>query len=76
MVIENLLVLYGIGLGPLLAEWFCLVWCYYIGLGNFSSQIALHQKVINCIEDESELRDIKWIMVEIQFIHQDKCRYS
>lgn len=76
MVIETLLVLYGIGLGPLLAEWFSLVWCYYIGLGNFSNQIALHQKVINCIEDESELRDIKWIMVEIQFIHQDKCRYS
>lgn len=47
-----------------------------LALVTFQNQISLHQKVINCIEDESELRDIKWIMVEIQFIHQDKCRYS
>lgn len=47
-----------------------------LALVTFQNQISLHQKVISCIEDESELRDIKWIMVEIQFIHQDKCRYS
>lgn len=30
-----------------------------LALVTFQNQISLHQKVINCIEDESELRDIK-----------------
>lgn len=35
------------------------VLCGAIILALVTFQISLHQKVINCIEDESELRDIK-----------------
>lgn len=59
MVIENLLVLYGIGLVLCSLNDSVLCGAIILALVTFQNQISLHQKVINCIEDESELRDIK-----------------